>query len=151
MYTKLLKVSTPEGKRIPAIINRTGKKVSIGVNYLKIVERDDPPFAKRGIINISCNLSKYIQTVNLLTQYLEDLFLKGMTDESIYTSLGVKSKSRRTKAKNIERKIGKSERKRGSSSVQSGARRDESSKSSGRRNSDSEMAEGGDSPISRKN
>lgn len=147
MYTKLLQVSTPEGKRISANINRTGNKVFIGVDYLKIVEKDNPSFAEKGIIKISCDLSKYSKTIKLLTQYFEDLFLKGMADENIYTGLGIKSKSRRTKRKDTKREVGNSKREGSSSSVHAGARGDESSESTGRGYTAPKMAEGRDSPI----
>ncbi len=141
MYIRLLKVATPEGKRIPANIHRVGKRVSIRVDYLEVVEKDNPPFAEKGIIKVSCEQPKYVETINLLTQYLEDLFLKGMSDENIHTSLGAQSKPGGAKAKDTKRKAGRSKRERGTPGIQPGAGGDEPSEGTGRGYTNPEVAE----------
>jgi len=144
MYVKLLKVATPEGRRIPASINRNRNRVFIGVEYLEAVEKDDPPFAEKGVIGISCDLPKYSETIKLLTQYLEDIFLKGMSDESIHTSLGAEPKPGGAKAKDTKRKAGRPKREGSAPGVQPGTRRDESSEGLGGRHSGFKVAEGSD-------
>ena len=149
-YARPLKVSNPEGERIYAKVFRSGDNVRIEINYLEVVKKDDPSFAHNGVITFNVPKEKYSETIKILTQYLEDLFLKGMADESIYTSLGAKSKLRRTKKSGSAKKVGISERVGSTSSVHVGPRGDESPESSRRRKSESEMAESGDSENSGK-
>lgn len=143
-YARALKVSTPEGKRIYAKVFRLKDDVIIEINYLEAVKKDDPPFAHNGVIKMHTSLEKYKETLNLLTKYLEDLFLKGMADEDIYTSLGAKPKSRRTKKINSGGEAKSFERKRSPSGLHVSSRRGESTESSGQGETDSEMAEGSD-------
>jgi len=149
-YARPLKVSTPDGKRIYAKIFRSGDNAKIEINYLEVVKKDDPPFAHNGMITLNVPVKKYSETLAILTQYLEDLFLKGMADESIYTSLGAKPKSRRIKKSDPggEAKIFEGER--NSPSVHFSSRRDESSESSRGGQSKSEVAESSDSEDSGK-
>ncbi len=149
-YAHPLKVSNPKGERIYAKILRLGDNVRIEINYLEVVKKDDPPFAHNGVITISVSRKKYSETIATLTQYLEDLFLKGMADENIYTSLGAKPKSRGIKKSDSGKKAGRVEGERDSSSVHISPRGDESSESSRGRESESEMAEGGNSEDSGK-
>lgn len=147
-YARPLKVSTPEGERIVAKVFRYGDKVRIEINYLEVVKKDDPPFAKNGVIQINVPVKKYRDAIIALTKYLEDLFLKGMADEDTYTSLGAKPNPRRAKKLDSTRKASSSEREGGTSSVHLSPRRDESTESSRRGKSDSEMAESGNSTDS---
>lgn len=148
-YARPLKVSTPEGERIIAKVLRHGEKVMIEINYLDVVKNDDPPFSHNGVIQINVPVEKYKQTIEALTQYLEDLFLKGMADEDIYTSLGAKPNPRRAKKSDSGGKAKSAEGEGSSSSVHASPRRSESSESSRRGKSDSEMAEGSDPSDSR--
>lgn len=149
-YARPLKVSTPEGKRIFAKIFRNGDNVRIEVNYLDVVKKDDPPFAQNGTIRFNVPRTRYVQTIASLTKYLEDLFLKGMADEDIYSSLGAKPQPRRAKKVDTGRKVSFAKREGDSSSVHVSSRRSESSESSRRGKSDSEVAESSDSEDSGK-
>lgn len=130
-YAKPLKVSTPEGERIYASITKVPDRVIIEVRPLEVVKEDDPPFAHNGVIRFSCKRENYSETIKILTQYLEDLFLKGMADESIYRGLGVKSKSRRTKKSDSSREVESDSGEGDSSSIHSGSRGDQQTESSG--------------------
>ena len=149
-YARPLKVSTPEGKRIYAKIFRLGENIRIEINYLEVVKKDDPPFSINGVIKMRVPIIKYKNTINLLTKYLEDLFLKGMSDEDTYTSLGAKPKSRRFKKVNSGGETKSFEGKGDTSSLHSSTRRSESTESSRRGKTDSKMAEGSDSENSGK-
>ena len=144
-YARPLKVSAPDGERIYAKVFQLGDNIKIEINYLEVVKKDDPPFAHNGVITINVPRKKYSETIASLTQYLEDLFLKGMADENIYTSLGVKPKSRRTKKSDPGRETKRVEGKGDSPSVHISPRGDESSESSRGRESESKMAEGSNS------
>jgi len=124
-HARPLKVSTPDGKRIYAKILRLGDNIRIEINYLEVVKQDDPPFAHNGVITISVPRNKYVEIIATLTQYLEDLFLKGMADENIYTSLGVKPKSRGNKKSNSGGEIKSFRGKRDTSSVHISSRGNE--------------------------
>jgi len=149
-YARALKVSSPDGERIYAKIFRLKDDVIIEVNYLEVVKKDNPPFAHNGIIKMHASLEKYKETLSLLTKYLEDLFLKGMADEDTYSSLGAKPKSRRTKKINFGGEAKSFKGKRSPSSLYVSSRGEESTESSGRGETDSEMAEGSDQENSRK-
>lgn len=131
-------------------VTRSGGMARIIVEKLDVVKKDNPEFAKDGVISINVPVQKYQETIGALTQYIEDLFLKGMADEDTYSSLRIKPKSRRAKKSDSKRETGSSEGEGRSSGVHTGARRSESSESSRRGKSDSEMAEGGDSEDSGK-
>ena len=150
IYPRLLKVSTPEGKRIHAKIFRLKENVRIEINYLEVVKKDDPPFSVNGVIRMRVPIIKYKDTIKLLTKYLEDLFLKGMSDEDTYTSLGAKPKSRRSKKVDPGREVKSFEGERNTSSLHTSARGRESTESSRRGKTDSKMAESGDSENSGK-
>ena len=149
-YTRPLKVSHPDGTRVMAQVKRSGDQVRIVVEKLEEVKKDNPQFADDGIISITVPVSTYQNVLIKLTQYIEDLFLKGMADEDTYSSLGTKPKSRRAKKSDSKRETGSSEGEGSSSSVHTGPRRSESSEDSRRGQTDSEMAEGSDSEGGRK-
>jgi len=127
-YLKLLNVSTPKGKRIEANITSFSDAIIIKVEYLKEVERDEPPFAKKGKIVIKCERIKYKEVILKLTKYLEDLFLKELLNEDIYTSIGNGDVKRGNAKKNTSRKTGSIKRTGNSASVYSGTGRTEPSK-----------------------
>ena len=145
IYPRPLKVSTPEGKRIYAKIFRLGENIRIEINYLEEVKKDDPPFSVNGVIRMRVPIEKYKDTIKLLTKYLEDLFLKGMSDEDTYTSLGAKPKSRRSKKINTGGKTKDLERERDTSSIHSGTRGRESTESYRRGKTNSKVAESSNS------
>lgn len=143
-YARPLKVSTPDGERIVARVLRHGDQAKIEVNYLEVVKKDDPPFAHNGVISFNVPVANYPKTIELLTRYLEDLFLKGMADEDIYTGLGAKPKPRRTAKRDSGGKTSSVEREGDSPGVHLSPRRDEQTKSSWGRKPSPEVAEGGD-------
>lgn len=144
-YSRLLRVATPNGERIRANIVQMGDNVRIEVRPLEVVKKDDPPFAQNGVIRFQIPSSKYKDTIATLTQYLEDLFLKGMADEDIYTSLGAKPKRKRTKRSRKTREIEIDQGEGDTPSVYDRTRGDEQTESAGGGDSDSEVAESGDS------
>jgi hypothetical protein len=125
-YKRLLNVSTPEGKRIEAIISPSGTNVNIRVEYLDVVEQDNPEFAKNGVISFTVVKTKYKGALNILTKYLEDLFLKGMSNENLYSSIGITSNKRRNAKKNKPRKVESTKREGDTSSLHDSARGHES-------------------------
>jgi len=120
-YELPLSVATPDGRLIIANIRTHNGIVIISIGYLKEVELDNPSFAKDGKILLKCKISKYEEMIIRLTSYIEHLILKGMADESLYTSLGGRSRPRRNKKQNIKRKNGKLEG-RFDSSIHTGSR-----------------------------
>jgi len=140
-YVRPLKVATPEGKQIQAYILVAGERRIIEIAYLKEVQKDDPPFACNGQIRFSCSREKYLETIKILERYLENIFLKGMADEDIYSSLGAKPKRRRTKKQNISKEIDGYKRKGDSSSIHDSSGGAESAESIATGDSGDEVAE----------
>ena len=150
-YPRPLKVSTPDGKRIVAKITSVpGGKVKILIPFLDEVKRDDPPFAKDGVIKMQCTRIDYVNVIRKVTHYIENLFLKGMADEDIDPSVSPQLDPGTTEGDDPEREDGSAEGEGDSPSVYSGARGSESTKSSGRRKSSSSVAESGDPETERK-
>lgn len=149
-YARPLKVSSPDGKRIYAKVFRLESNVRIEINYLEVVKKDDPPFAHNGVITINVPREKYSKTIEILTRYIENLFLKGMADEDIYPSLGAKPKPRRTEKVDLGGKVSFAKRQGDSPSVHLSPRGSKSSESSRGGNADSEVAESSDSEDSGK-
>jgi hypothetical protein len=125
-YKRLLNVSTPKGKRIEAVITQSGTNVNIRVDYLSVVEKDNPEFAKNGVISFTVAKTNYKETLHILTKYLEDLFLKGMSNENLYSSIGASSNKRRNAKKNKPRKVESTKREGDTSSIHDSARGNES-------------------------
>ena len=124
---RILKVSTSEGRRIHAsVFKRTEDQVLIRVPYIKLVETDNPPFAKKGVIEMIVDTKVYQKTIIKITKYLEDLFLKGLKDEDNRSSSGASNDSRRVKSKNKTGVAGKDEGEGSDSSVHSSSRRKKS-------------------------
>lgn len=144
-YTKPLRVATPEGRRIIAFITQMDDNIRIEVPYLEVVEKDNAPFSDNGIIRFNIPRKQYAETIQILTKYIEDLFLKGMADEDIYRSLGAEPPTRRTPKPDTTRKIIDVEGKRDSSSLHISPRGSEPTKSVGGRKSNSKVAKGDDS------
>ena len=102
-YRRNLKVSTPEGERLYALITPVGATVHIEVRPLEAVQKDNPPFAVGGVIRFYVTRDKYKEVLIGLTNYLETLMLKELDkeieiDESLHTSLGIDPKRRSNKA-----------------------------------------------------
>ena len=149
-YSRPLKVCSPEGVRVVANIMRHGERVQIEIAPLEVVRKDDPPFAHDGLIRYNCTVEKYRDAIRLLTRYLEDLFLKGMADENIYSGLGAKSKPRRTEKIDTGRKAEKPKGEGSVASLHARARRTKSSENPRGRDTDVEVAESSDKEISGK-
>jgi len=147
-YIRPLKVATPEGEQIQAHVLVAGERRIIEIAYLKEVQKDDPPFACNGQIRFSCNREKYLETIKILERYLENIFLKGMADEDIYSSLGAKPKRRRTKKQNITREVVIDKRKRDSSSLHDSSGGEESAEGIAAGDSDNEVAEDNNPEVS---
>lgn len=101
-YSKTLKVCSPDGERIYAIITPQWDTVHVEVRFLEVVKKDKPQFAQNGVIRFTCPKEGYTETITKLTSYIESLFLKemdkeGTVDESIYSSLGIKPQRGRDK------------------------------------------------------
>ncbi len=137
--TRLLKVSTSDGKRIKATIYASKNNVRIVVEPIFLVTNDNPPFLKNGVINVTCTRKDYQKTLQTLTKYLEDLFLKGLNDGDIHTSTKVGANTRRTESKNPTGYIGINEGEGRDTSVHARARREESTKSTGGRKQSTEV------------
>lgn len=116
-YSKPLNVSNTKGQRIVALVYPIFNDVVIKLPYIEEVEKDNPSFAYKGIITIKCIKSKYKNVVVTLTQYLEDLFLKGIANEDIYTSLGITNVKGRNDKQDSGRKTTKIEGSRNTASL----------------------------------
>jgi hypothetical protein len=149
MYKKVLQVATPEGEKIVAHVQKSGTWVIINVPYLEAVKKDKPEFAKKGIINFKVKLSDYSNAIISLTKYLEDLFLKEMSDENNRTSIRTKSKSGRNERKDTETKTGTTEGEGDSASLHDSTRGNQQTQSDRGRTADSKMDKIDDQEISR--
>ena len=129
--TKLLKVSSPEGKRVEVKVRRNLDNVLITADYNKLVEADNPPFAKKGIIVIKVERDKYQATIATLTDYFETLFLKGLTNESMDPSPRAINDTRRDEKTDSKSYVGLDKGKGSDSSVHIGSRGQKHTKSFG--------------------
>ena len=123
-YKLNLKVSTAEGKRIIANVEKNGSLIYITIPFLELVKQDMPVFARNGVIKINTTKNNYPKVIEKLTSYLENLFLKGLNNESISSSIGIGNVLRGVKAKNSKRKVKSIKRKGNITSIYPGARRD---------------------------
>jgi len=140
MYVRPLNVSTPEGRRIEAEIIRMQDQIQVVVPFLEVVKKDNPPFAKDGVIHFPVERKNYEETIIKLEKYLEDLFLKGMADEDLHRSLRIEPKSGRVKAARLSRKARSTKRKGSPAGLHFGTRRGEPTESDRPGNSDVEVA-----------
>lgn len=147
VFKRLLKVTTPEGRRIYAHVFPNGSTRIIQVGYLDVVAKSEPPFAAQGVIRMTIPNDKYKETLVTLTRYLEDLYLKGFADEDIYTSLGAKPKRQRAKEQHIEKEIDVAKR-RDTSGLHSSTRREIKTKGTRKGTGDTTLAESSDSSVS---
>lgn len=149
MYQKPLKVSTAEGKRIYAKVYVQGDDRVIRVPFIKEVEKDNPPFSKKGVITITVSTNTYHDAIEKLESYLENLFLKGMADEDSRTSHEARAKSGGAEKVHTEGKTGTDKGPGKTSSVRDSSRGNESAESSGgRESSKTELAKKDDSENS---
>jgi hypothetical protein len=105
-YKRRLKVSFPNGKPVEARISYSNGIAIITLPHYEIVKKDNPPFAKDGAIQITVSQKEYVNVINQLTKYLEDLFLKGMADEEIKNALRNSSHGNKTKSGRNKREAG---------------------------------------------
>ena len=150
-YTKRLKVTSPNGEPVYAVITQGLDTAHIEVRPLPVVQKDNPVFAQNGLIRFNVDKKKFKEAINGLTNYIESLFLKemgeGETDESIYSSLGIDRKPRGTKDASKRGAIGKSQGKRDIASLHDSARGNEPTESVRRGNDNDAVAPVGDSSI----
>jgi len=123
---KKLKVSTPKGESITAVIKADKDVFTLSVNYLEAVEKDNPKFADKGVIRVSGPRTKYSNIIKAIEKYLEDLFLKELSNEDTSTSDGSGLDKRATHEIASSGKDKSTKRKGNSSSVRDSARGDES-------------------------
>lgn len=139
----VLKVSDTSGKRIKMGVTREGSNVKLNVPFIEAVKKDKPAFAKKGIIDITVLVKDYTATKNMLTSYLENLFLKELSSADTDTSNGRRSNTGRAKTKPT---TGSNEGTGGesSSSLRDSGRGDEPTESDREGSSDSDMAKSDD-------
>ena len=94
-----LKVSDTSGKRITMSVTRENGRVVMVLPFMKAVKKDKPLFAKKGIISVDVAQRDYTKTKNMITSYLESLFLKELENGTTDTSIRGKGNTRRTKTK----------------------------------------------------
>jgi hypothetical protein len=143
-----LKVSTPEGEPIYAIITPVQQGVvHVEVRPLEVVQEDNPPFSVNGVIRFRAPTGQKFKEIMInLTNYLESLFLKDMAkDENIYSSLGVKPQPRRNTQSHPIRQTRKPIGERDISGVHDSSGGPEQTESSGNGKPDSEVDESGNS------
>ncbi|MCK5609604.1 hypothetical protein KAR91_47455 [Candidatus Pacearchaeota archaeon] len=143
---KVLRVSTPEGESVKAIVEHYDGKFNLSIGFIEAVKIDNPSFSKNGSIKVNGTISSYPKIINGITKYLEDLFLKEMKDEDNDSSDGNKPISTGNKKSTPARDTGKNKREGDSSSLHSSSRGDESTEKSGKRKQrKDELAEKDDS------
>ena len=81
-----LSVCLPNGKRIMAKVDYSYGFAHIKLPYIKLVEKDNPDFSKDGIIRIKTGQKAYRNIIAGVEKYLEDLFLKEMSNDHRSTS-----------------------------------------------------------------
>lgn len=128
-HSRMLKVSTSKGERIIAEIRSIEDSIRIKVKFNELVKQDNPSFAKDGVIVMTCKREDYQKTLQHLTKYFEDLFLKGLSNENTNTSTRISNDSRGNKEQTESYSIGVDPGKGSDSSVYSRSRRTKSTKS----------------------
>lgn len=152
-YRRNLKVATPEGEKLYALITPVGDTVHIEVRPLEAVQKDNPPFAIGGVIRFYAPRPKYKEVLTGLTSYLESLMLKELdkeieVDESIHTSLGVDPKRGRDKKAPKTRDSTKLIRERDIDGLHNSTRGNEQTEGVGRREQGADVAQGSDTEVS---
>lgn len=109
-YTLPLKVCEPSGKRVVATITQMGDRVKIELPYIKEVDKDNPDFAKNGVVKVVVNRSVYAKTKDLVTNYLESVFLKELENADRNTGHGNRPPRRGNKKASSSGDTGKAER-----------------------------------------
>lgn len=93
-----LKVCNPSGKTVFASVKYLNGEAEISVPFIEGVKKDNPEFAKNGIINYTVPRHRYQKALKGLTKYLENIFLKELAeDEIIHSSNGGGCNSGRVK------------------------------------------------------
>ena len=104
-YNRPLDVSDTKGKRIVAKIRASFNKVFVHVDYIEEVKKDNPKFANDGVINFACLKDRYKEVMIKVTKYLKDLFLKGISNEDLHTSINISNNRSRSTRKDKPGKI----------------------------------------------
>ena len=143
-----LKVCDPSGKVVIAETELKFGKVLFRVPYIKAVEKDNPDFAEKGIIEFTVPQNRYAKAKKRITKYLEDLFLKELEkDENIHPGNGNNSNNGRSKKVASSGNVEKTGRK-DDNPVRDRGRGSKPSKSGGGRPSNSDVAESGNQESS---
>ena len=138
-YKRPLKVSNLSGERIVASIATGVHKVTISIPYLECIEKDNPDFAVDGVIRFSVLKEKYQKAIFHLTKYLEDLFLKEISNENNSSGVSSGSIAGRNNKKSFRRTDKKDEGERSSVGVHVSAGRNKQTKGIGGGKPDSDM------------
>lgn len=132
MHLKLLKIARADGQRIKAkVYGDVAGRVTIKVEYLSEVMEDNPDFAHKGQIVMRIVQADYHATILKIESYLENLFLKGIANESLPSSDGTDIDSGGNAPEDPIREIEPAEREGDSASVPSRSRRKKSTEDSG--------------------
>lgn len=143
-YKLPLKVCNTKGARVYASITKVGDRVNLRLPYIEAVRIDSPKFSKDGVVFFNYDRKDHRTIVDQLTKYLEDLFLKELSDEDNNTSDNGRSNTRRDKKKSKSRTTPKSEGKKIDSVCDSG-RGSEQAESDRSGSKDSELVKGSSS------
>lgn len=99
-----LKVCDPSGKVVISKVTYLNGVATIELPFIEAVKKDNPEFAKNGVVKYTVPQRRYQKAKEGLTKYLEDLFLKELAeDETIYPGNGGKSNPGRTKKESSSR------------------------------------------------
>lgn len=142
--TRYLKVSSPEGQLVRIRVNLSGGLVTITSDQLDILKNENITFVKNGRLFFQVAQKKYAQTLKELTKYLEDLYLKRMSDDSTSASNRNADVGKRDKKSRKTRKAGTNKREGADSPVCPDTRGDDKTESDRGGETDDPVAPGGD-------
>jgi hypothetical protein len=132
-YKRKLNVSSPDGMPVYITVIPSRDSVAIRSEVYDLIKKDNPKFSKNGAICFNCPKDKYQESVFILTKYFEDLFLKGMSNEDLHTSFGIKPVKRGNAGKDKSSKTSRIKGKGDSSSIHSSTGGTEQAESFGRK------------------
>lgn len=130
--TKLLKVGNVDGERIQAeVFSYDGTKVMIRVAFVPEVLKDKPAFAIDGRIVMTVDKRNYRSAIQKIESYLENLFLKELSNADVPASSGAGTDSRGNESSSASDNAAEDQREGYSASIHGSSRRKKSAKSSG--------------------
>jgi len=151
MYKKKLRVCFPEGGLVFANVNYRNGHAIIRVDKLEIVKKDNPEFAKDGVIIADVIQKNYSKMMITIENYLESLMLKELENENRSTSNGVGVRSARLKKSDTSRRLEEDTGEGENTSVHSGTRGDEYAEGSRKRKHSAPVDESGDKESGEEN